>query len=80
MLSYSGVYSFDASAREFDMKNTALFLVMGIIYALSSDMDYLDAEMMRRNSQDVIATTPQVGEPSWVTLALAEQKNPAPRP
>ena len=54
MLSYSGVYSFDASAREFDMKNTALFLVMGIIYALSSDMDYLDAEMMRRNSQDYI--------------------------
>ena len=48
------------------MKNTALFLVMGIIYALSSDMDYLDAEMMRRNSQDVIATTPQAGELSWV--------------
>jgi len=73
MLSYSGVYSFDASAREFDMKNTALFLVMGIIYALSSDMDYLDAEMMRRNGRDMIATTPQGDGSLQPTLAQLDQ-------
>jgi CHASE3 domain sensor protein len=59
VLYFSGVFILDVSTRELDMKNTVLFMVMAIIYALSSEMDYLDAEMMRRNGRDMIATTPQ---------------------
>ena len=75
MLSYSGVYILDVSTREFDMKNTVLFMVMGIIYALSSEMDYLDAEMMRRNGRDMIATTPPGDGSLPPTLAQLDQQH-----
>ena len=57
------------------MKNTVLFMVMAIIYALSSEMDYLDAELMRRNGRDMIATTPQGEGSIQPTLAQLEQRN-----
>lgn len=55
------------------MKNTVLFMVMGIIYALSSEMDYLDAEMMRRNGRDMIATIPPGDGSLPPTLAQLDQ-------
>lgn len=48
-------------------------MVMAIIYALSSEMDYLDAEMMRRNGRDMIATTPQGDGSLQPTLAQLDQ-------
>ncbi len=75
MLYFPGVSILDATSREFDMKNTVLFMVMAIIYALSSEMDYLDAELMRRNGRDMIATTPQGEGSIQPTLAQLEQRN-----
>ncbi len=75
MLFFPGVSILDATSREFDMKNTVLFMVMAIIYALSSEMDYLDAELMRRNGRDMIATTPQGEGSIQPTLAQLEQRN-----
>ena len=60
------------------MKNTVLFMVMGIIYALSSEMDYLDAEMMRRNGRDMIATTLSLWTVTLLSGLRLTMKNESP--